>query len=376
MRRDNGDGAIYKKGKTWYARINLPVDPMTGKRKKKAFTGRTKAEAKAKKEEFQKLLDNGISTETRELLIRDFLPQWVDAHILANNLADSSRATYLTMTRKIIECMGNYRIREVTPLVIDKLLKIDPEVRDITVRRYRLLKSMFADLELRGEIDRTPFARHKAPKKPRTPEARFLEKKEIPVLLGLVKGTSLEMLTEFLLSSGLRISEALALRWTDIDLDGEIPAARIMRSLRTTEGKAFFKETKTTNSQRSIELSEATVEVLQRQRTTVEAASIIREGWSDNGLIFPSSVGTPQDANNIRKIWNRLLKGSQLEGIGFHTLRHSHISLALMKGENIFAVSRRAGHSDAAFTMNRYGHRALDDQSVAAHVMDEFLIRE
>ena len=47
-----------------------------------------------------------------------------------------------------------------------------------------------------------------------------------------------------------------------------------------------------------------------------------------------------------------------------------------MKGENLFAVSRRAGHADAAFTMNRYGHRALDDQSVAAHVMDEFLIRE
>ena len=373
MSRDKGDLHLYKEGKTWYARLWLPVDPMTGKRKKKAFSGRTKVEAKEKAHAFQKLLDNGISTETRELLIRDFLPMWVDSHILANNLADSSRATYLTMSRKIIEVMGNYRLREVTPLVIDKLLKIDPEVRDITVRRYRLLKSMFQDLELRGEIERTPFARHKAPKKPRKSEARFLEEKEIPGLLELVEGSALENLTKFLLSSGTRISEALALRWSDIEIDGILPVAHITRSLRTTEGKVFFKEGKTKNSQRSIELSGPIVSVLQRQRTTTEAASIIREGWSDNGLIFPSSVGTPQDANNVRKIWNRLLKGSDLEGIGFHTLRHTHISIALMKGENIFAVSRRAGHADASFTMNEYGHRMLDQQSIAASVMDEFL---
>tara|TARA_R110002020_G_scaffold280697_1_gene496485 strand:+ start:223 stop:1359 length:1137 start_codon:yes stop_codon:yes gene_type:complete len=374
-RRDNGDFYVFKRGNSWTARVRLPADPTTGKRSRKSFSAPTKKEAVAKARAFQKILEQGISTETRELPLSVYMPTWVDGHVLSEGLGESSRMSYQQMVKKILACIGNYQIKNVTPLVLDKLLLIDESVTQITVRRYTLLKSMFADLVLRGELESSPFNRHKTPKKPPIKEARHMETDEIVELLAAVDGSSIENLTKFLLGTGVRIGEALGLRWADIDLDGPIPIVSIRRSLRTNEGKAVFTDLKTKNSRRSIELSQALVDVLNAQKLTLDAMSIVREGWQDSGLVFPSSVGGPQDVRNIRKVWDKKLKGTSLTDVTFHTCRHSHASLSLMKGESIFTISRRLGHSDAALTMNLYSHLMRDQQSIAATAMDEFLVK-
>ena len=151
-----------------------------------------------------------------------------------------------------------------------------------------------------------------------------METDEIVELLAAVDGSSIENLTKFLLGTGVRIGEALGLRWSDIDLDGPIPIVSIRRSLRTNEGKAVFTDLKTKNS---------------------------------------------------RKVWDKKLKDSSLTDVTFHTCRHTHASLSLMKGESIFTISRRLGHSDAALTMNLYSHLMRDQQSIAATAMDEFLVK-
>ena len=137
----------------------------------------------------------------------------------------------------------------------------------------------------------------------------------------------------------------------------------------------MFTDLKTKNSRRSIELSQALVDVLNAQKLTLDAMSIVREGWQDSGLVFPSSVGGPQDVRNIRKVWDKKLKDTSLTDVTFHTCRHTHASLSLMKGESIFTISRRLGHSDAALTMNLYSHLMRDQQSIAATAMDEFLVK-
>lgn len=374
-RRDDGDFTVFQRGNSWTCKLWLPVDPTTGKRSRKSFTAPTKKEAVAKARAFQKILEQGISTETRELTLATYLPAWVDAHVLSEGLGESSRKSYQQMVKKILVSIGNYQIKNVTPLVLDKLVQIDASVTQITVRRYSLLKSMFADLVLRGDLEATPFNRHKAPKKPPIKEARYMETEEIVELLEAVDGSSIEHLTKFLLGTGVRIGEALGIRWQDIDLDGPIPIVSIRRSLRTNEGKAVFTDLKTKNSRRSIELSQALVDVLNAQKLTLDAMSIVREGWQDSGLVFPNSVGGPQDVRNIRKVWDKKLKDTSLTDVTFHTCRHTHASLSLMKGESIFTISRRLGHSDAALTMNLYSHLMRDQQSIAATAMDEFLVK-
>jgi len=374
-KRDYGEGTVYKRGNTWYCGMS-GKDPKTGKRSKKFFSAPTKTEAVAKKREYQKLLELGIDTTTRDILLRNLLPAWLDAHCLANNLSESSRKTYATMSEKILSAIGDYKVGDVNPTVLDKLLTIDKEVTAITVRRYRLVKSLYADLELRGEIDRSPFVRHRGPKKPATPEAYYLEKDQIDELLEAVSGSPIANITKFLLASGCRIGEALALRWSDVDLDSEIPTVAIVRSLRTNEGTAVFTDGKTKNSRRGIEISAPTVQVLQAQKLTLDAMAIVRDGWEDHDLVFPSSVGTPQDTKNLRKIWNKCLKGTSIEGKAtFHTCRHSHASMSLMKGESIFVISRRLGHADATITMNLYSHLMKNQQSIAAAAMDEFILK-
>jgi len=54
------------------------------------------------------------------------------------------------------------------------------------------------------------------------------------------------------------------------------------------------------------------------------------------------------------------------QNVGIHTLRHSHGSQLLSKGEPLPAVSKRLGHSSVATTANIYAHALpKDDQKVA-----------
>ena len=87
-KRDYGEGTVYKRGNTWYCGMS-GKDPKTGKRFKKFFSAPTKTEAVQKKREYQKLLELGIDTTTRDILLRNLLPNWIDAHCLANNLSES-----------------------------------------------------------------------------------------------------------------------------------------------------------------------------------------------------------------------------------------------------------------------------------------------
>ena len=61
----------------------------------------------------------------------------------------------------------------------------------------------------------------------------------------------------------------------------------LCRQFETNEGTPVFTDGKTKNSRRGIELSAATVQVLQAQKLTLDAMAIVRDGWENNDLVFP-----------------------------------------------------------------------------------------
>lgn len=162
---------------------------------------------------------------------------------------------------------------------------------------------------------------------------------------------------EFLAHTGLRISEAIALRWGDIDLGQR----RLRVRRRIYKGKLDVPKSK--YGRRAIPLSEG----LARQLWTLRGSA------ADEELVFSSKRGKLLNVDNVRHrvlkpagvtagVWLELdRKGETTSGVGFHTFRHTCATTLFRKGLNAKQVQLWMGHHSAAFTLATYVHLLPDD---------------
>jgi integrase len=157
---------------------------------------------------------------------------------------------------------------------------------------------------------------------------------------------------ELLASTGLRVSEAFALRWRDLVLDGPRPVARIRRAYV----RGVYGPPKSRHGRRDVPISFRVVRGLRAHHASTE--------WSrPQDLVFPTLTGTAMDDGNLR---HRTLKPAAEEvgvgWVGFHTFRHTCASMLIADGRNIVQVSRWLGHHSPSFTLDVYAH--LMDEGV------------
>jgi len=156
--------------------------------------------------------------------------------------------------------------------------------------------------------------------------------------------------------------------------DGWLCASTIAGALART---AEFNEPKA-RSRRTLELSEATLQVLRRHRLAQnEHRLLIGESWQDDGLMFPSSRGTPWGGKNFYRAFKvRVVARSSIEDVGtvtWHTLRHTAASHWLMAGVTTFEVARRLGHGSTNITERVYAHLLPGGQQKSAHALDHLV---
>jgi integrase len=129
---------------------------------------------------------------------------------------------------------------------------------------------------------------------------------------------------------------------------------------------------------RSIRLTrratEGATEALRAHRKRHLEERIARAGlWQEQGLVFPSSVGTPLGARNLQRHFKSLLKRARLPEIRFHDLRHTCATLLLGQGVHAKYVQELLGHQDISLTLNVYSHVLPDMGDAAAGAMDAAL---
>jgi integrase len=152
-----------------------------------------------------------------------------------------------------------------------------------------------------------------------------------------------------LVFGGLRITEALDLRWRDVDL-----AASRLR----------VKESKTDAGVRYVDL----LPIPHDELTEPKAGAGKRGHVPDDALVFPSATGTRQDRNRVRtrilakaiKRANDTLREANLgplpEGLTLHALRRTCASLRVAIGHDPAHVQYALGHSDPTVTLGIYAH--------------------
>jgi integrase len=176
-----------------------------------------------------------------------------------------------------------------------------------------------------------------------TRERRFLTRGELVRLLDEVPA-KWRPLFELLAATGLRISEAVGLRWSDLVLDAPAPHLQVRRAIV----KGAIVAPKSRHGARLIPLTPELAATLRAHRP---------RNAIDDAFVFPGRDGGASDQGSLRR--RVLIPAAQragLTGVGFHTLRHTCASILIEAGLSPLRLQRWMGHHSPAFTLETYGH--------------------
>lgn len=175
-------------------------------------------------------------------------------------------------------------------------------------------------------------------------EEKYLEKEELARLLEGMKERRWQLLTKFLVLSGLRVGEAIALKRSDIDLFGH--------TLTVSKTYDYNHDVVTTTKTYT-----STREVYMQPELEAVAREILRfSRMVGSVLFFPDLSGDYMhyyDFNKYLKENSKRILGRQLST---HALRHAHVSLMAESGIPLDTIARRLGHSDSKITREIYYH--------------------
>ncbi|GGF73321.1 site-specific integrase [Paenibacillus albidus] len=157
----------------------------------------------------------------------------------------------------------------------------------------------------------------------------------------------------FLSRSGLRISEALALRWSDLKGD----RITIERQTSRNNNNALKVTTlKNTSSYRTIRLEKDAVEVLEEFKAIQENLILKSLTFHQNkdGIIFQNYLGNYLTPSTVRESIENYCIKAEVEYKGTHGFRHTHAILLLESGASLLFVSKRLGHKTIKTTADTY----------------------
>jgi len=201
-------------------------------------------------------------------------------------------------------------------------------------------------------------------------EIRIAKTGMIGTILQHLNGRTLRPIVSFLLGTGCRRGEALALRWKDIDW----PTARVYieRSLeQTKKGGLRFKAPKTRNSRRNISISPWLLTELRahRARQQERRMSLGIGKAPEDSLVFARWDGSTRAPHWLTQKFRLAMNELNIE-CTLHALRHTHVSQLIAAGMDILTISRRIGHASAAITLRVYGHLFANTDEKAAEILE------
>jgi integrase len=110
------------------------------------------------------------------------------------------------------------------------------------------------------------------------------------------------------------------------------------------------------------------------QVVRAELAGLTEANPDPDEFVFSSPHGDVLRVNNFRRrVWDPAVVDARLGNVRIHDLRHTAISLWIAAGLNPKEVSVRAGHSNVAFTLQRYGHLYPESEDRMADALDTLI---
>ena len=167
--------------------------------------------------------------------------------------------------------------------------------------------------------------------------------------------------------TGMRIGEATALQWHDLDFAKNYIIVR-----RNIPHHRQVETTKTVASQRKVDMSpELAAEFKQLRTERKKEALAAGEIFDVEEWVFRTDEGTPiYYTNFLRRVWHKVQDLAQVRRRTPHDLRHSWASHMLAAGADLAYVSAQLGHANPSITLRIYSHWVPGTRRVTTSILD------
>ena len=364
-KRSSSEGTIYQlPSGHWRAQICID-------KKRLSTTKHSKAEARDWVREMQDQVKMGMTYEASQTTLASFIRGWMASKRLSIRTATYEQ--YEIMCRVyILPKLGKHKLIDLTPAIlqsfIDELSMGGAGARTVQVVRG-VLQNALSQAQVLGVIRHNPVSITRSPKLVKK-ELHVWTEDQVVQFLNSIHGERNEFLYNIALNTGMRQGELLGLKWKDIDWRREVIMVK-RQAVELKGGGYDFAEPKSSRSQRSVDLGVGSVENLRKQFELVNMQrQVAGDGWKENDLVFPSTVGTPQLGTNLDRDFKRMVARSGCPRIRFHDMRHTAASLMLSRGIPAVTVAGMLGHT-VSILLSTYAHFIPGNQAEAARVMDE-----
>ncbi len=339
-------------------------DPITGKQRR--IYAKTFNEARDLKATTRADIRRGDyrrdDVDAEVVTFRQYAKEWGRTYggRTSKGIRESTLADYVaSLERDAIPFFGDRKLRSIGPRDVKRFVA-HVQSRGVSHNTVRLalapVRCLFGCALEDELIERNPCAGVRVTRPAdaeldddRKEKAKAMTEEELArVLAELAVGH--RPLFELLAGTGLRIAEALALRWSDLDL------GRRQLHVRRRYYRGSFAPPKTRSGRRTVPLSPGMAQTLWSLRKDAGAVG-------DDALVFTSSSGGALDAHNVRR---RVLRpAAKAAGVpwvsGFHVFRHTFATLLFRHGANAKQAQVVLGHHSASFTLSVYTHLLPDD---------------
>ncbi len=371
-KRGNSEGCIIKDPRgngNYIARIQIGYNP-NGKQKIKTFSGKTIGEVKRRLREFKNEMRDIELISQGDCILSEGVQHWLEKYKKPFLKPSSYDRLVQTVTNNILPYIGQHYIKQITlsdiqAEVINRLIS-DGLSRSSIKKAYEALSMFFRQYVIERKITVNPMDGVQLPLKEHFDEkiikpltAEEMEKFKRTALskfesAGQYKyryGAALV----FVLYTGLREGEALALQYKHVDLQNKkIIVEQNLVMVTNGDGSKhreplIQKSTKTSSGKREIPMCD----------TAYEAIKLHMDQYynGDNTeYVFITKSGRHLTPHNMTKSVNYIFKAAEIDASGMHILRHSYASYLYSKGVDIKYISIILGHSGTQITYDVYVH--------------------
>lgn len=371
-RRGKNEGNIRQRPDgRWEGALTIGVTAK-GNPKRRSVYGKTRAEAAKKLNALLTQQHSGLLTEPSKMTVAESVERWV---INKTNIDVGTRTKYRYEVKPLLTHIGRIKLQDLRTLHVRDAYTA---MQGLSVRAQRKaalhLRAALREAVHDGVLSKN-FAEGVRVSAPRVEKvAQVWTPLEVTVFLKAAEDDPLYTLFYIMLTLGLRRGEALGLTWKNVNLiDGSVSIKQSLVA-DVKNGAVRLKEVKTPSSRRTLNLSHdvQTLFKVHKARQDVERENL-GEAWTDSGLVFTTSIGTPFHPRNALRSFKRLCIDAGVTEIRLHDLRHTYASLALRRGTPVESVSERLGHARVDITLNIYRHLYDGERQAAALSLSDLL---
>ncbi len=378
---------VQRSGEQYY-RVDLPRILFTdGKRH--SVMAATRKEALDKAQDMIARRRKGLDIAATQTPLADFLKRFLEFYKTEGGVSLRTWQDYrYHIEENVIPLIGGVTLSDLKPIHVDEWMRSlrSRGLGDRTVEYAQSVLRRALQFALEWELlDRNPagarfrVAKRKRTVKPGGSKIRFLNPDQAKALLAAVAEDRHQALYALSVTTGLRPEEVYGLRIADVDLPNRrLTVNQVLAKTRRKKGEKVarfqFGPPKTDRSRRTIDFPRFVADLLASEiQDMKEIRQLSGESWQENGLLFPSQVGTPLEERNVLRRFQAICEAKGLPKLRLYDLRHTHASLLIHEGVHPKKISERLGHSSIKLTMDTYGHLFEGSDRDSADKMEKLL---